>query len=127
MLRFIALMLTTYESCGLVEGPFEDESLGVIASAFGEQRLVIILASSNRALRSVRLWCTHGQIEQVAFLYRLRGPCSLLTHVIIAAHRDHTTLHHKFALCLWCRCVLGRHRMSQVLLQCLCVRLESLA
>ena len=63
MLRFIALMLTTYESCGLVEGPFEDESLGVIASAFGEQRLGVILASSDRALRDVRLWCTHGQVE----------------------------------------------------------------
>ena len=64
MLRFIALMLTTYESCGLVEGPFEDESLvGVIASVFGEQHLGVILASSNRALRSVRLWCTHGQVE----------------------------------------------------------------
>ena len=63
MLRFIALMLTTYDSCGLVEGPFEDELLGVIASAFGEQRLGVILTSSNRALRSVRLWCTHGQVE----------------------------------------------------------------
>ena len=63
MLRFIVLMLTTYESCGLVKGPFEDESLGVIASAFGEQRLGVILASSNRALRGIRLWCTHGQVE----------------------------------------------------------------
>ena len=56
-------MLTTYESCGLIKGPFEDESLGVIASAFGEQRLGVILASSNRALRGAQLWCTHGQVE----------------------------------------------------------------
>jgi hypothetical protein len=127
MLRFIALMLTTLKSCGLVEDPFKDESLGVIASAFGEQRLGVILASSNRALRGARLWCTHGQVEQLAFLYRLRDPCILLTHVIIAAHRDHTTLHRKFALCLWYHCVLGRHRMTQVLLRCLCVRLGTLA
>ena len=63
MLRFIALMLTTYESCGLVKGPFEDESLGVIASASGEQRLGVVLASSDRALRDRALWCTHGQVE----------------------------------------------------------------
>ena len=49
MLRFIALMLTTYESCGLVKGPFEDESLGVIASASGEQRLGVVLASCDHA------------------------------------------------------------------------------
>jgi len=127
MLRFIALMLTTYESCGLVEGPFEGESLGVIASAFGEQRLGVILASSNRTLSCVRLWCTHGYGEYFATLCLIRDPCSLLAHAIIAAHRDHTTLHRKFALCLWYHCVLGRHRMSQVLLQCLCVRLGTLA
>ena len=65
MLRFIALMLTTFKSCGLVEGPFEDESLvGVIASASGEQRLGVILASSDHALRDIRdRWCTHGQVE----------------------------------------------------------------
>ena len=58
-------MLTTYESCGLVEGPFKDESLvGVIASASGEQRLGVILASSDHALRDVRdRWCTHGHGE----------------------------------------------------------------
>ena len=57
-------MLTTYESCGLVKGPFEDESLGVIASAFGEQRLGVILASSDHALRDIRdRFCTHGQVE----------------------------------------------------------------
>jgi hypothetical protein len=51
MLRFIALMLTTFKSCGLVEGPFKDESLvGFIASASGEQRLGVILARSNHAL-----------------------------------------------------------------------------
>ena len=65
MLRFIALMLTTYKSCGLVEGPFKVESLfEVIASAFGEQRLGVILASSDHALRDVRdRWCTHGHVE----------------------------------------------------------------
>ena len=58
-------MLTTYGSCGLFEVPFKDESLvGVIASAFGEQRLGVILASSDHALRDVRdLWCTHGHVE----------------------------------------------------------------
>ena len=49
MLRFIALMLTTYESCGLVEGPFEDESLvGVIASASGEQRIGVVLVFGSK-------------------------------------------------------------------------------
>ena len=65
MLRFIALMLTTYGSCGLVESPFKEESfVGVIASASGEQHLGVILASSDHALRDVRdRWCTHGHVE----------------------------------------------------------------
>ena len=65
MFRVIVLMLTTYGSCGLVEGPFKDESLVVvIASAFGEDPLVVILASINHALRDIRdRWCTHGHVE----------------------------------------------------------------
>ena len=66
MFRVIVLMLTTFESCGLVGNPFKEESLVVvrIASAFGEQPLGVILASSDHALRDVRdLWCTHGHVE----------------------------------------------------------------
>ena len=50
MFKVIVLMLTTFKSCGLVEGPFKHESLvGVIASAYSKQRLGVILASSDHA------------------------------------------------------------------------------
>ena len=51
MFRVIVLMLTTFKSCGLVEDPSKDESLAVvIASAFGEDPLVIILAKPQNPI-----------------------------------------------------------------------------
>ena len=116
MLRFIALMLTTYESCGLVKGPFEDESQCLVVSIG-----VVTLSSSFR-----RSWPI-----MMAFRRSL-SPCGLhvlIYRVVIPCYDFHSRWSTTFVTCLgvgchrvWCDQHCLRLRCEVVHLRCqLCI------